>query len=96
MEKWKFVETAGNLVSFVISVQSVKKKQKKTKKEKPLTIWKLFRKLCVPPVCVCVGVGTAAILILYSAFPPHYTRLLHDYGVPYTQKKMVTCWSAKN
>lgn len=31
MEKWKFVETAGNLVSFVISVQSVKKKQKNKK-----------------------------------------------------------------
>lgn len=33
MEKWKFVETAGNLVSFVISVQSVKKKQKNKKKK---------------------------------------------------------------
>lgn len=33
MEKWKFVETVGNLVSFVISVQSVKKKQKKKKRK---------------------------------------------------------------
>lgn len=33
MEKWKFVETAGNLVSFVISVQSVKKKQKNKKRK---------------------------------------------------------------
>lgn len=33
MEKWKFVETAGNLVSFVISVHSVKKKQKNKKRK---------------------------------------------------------------
>lgn len=33
MEKWKFVETTGNLVSFVISVQSVKKKQKNKKRK---------------------------------------------------------------
>lgn len=92
MEKWKFVETAGNLVSFVISVQSVKKKQKK----KSHWQYESYLESCVCLLCVCVGVGTAAILILYSAFPPHYTRLLHDYGVPYTQKKMVTCWSAKN